>query len=288
MGEEKIKLPGEVNYVEAYLTLRCNFACPYCINDRSKIVRVMNELPADEWANALNRIDFGNVSLTLGGGEPTMHKEFYGLLEILRPEISVDLLTNLSFDIGEFVERVKPNRFGRGTNPAYRSIRVSYHPKKMVAEELVERVQGLQDRGFSIGIFGISHPENSEPNMQMSEVARRAGVYFFIKDFLGDYDGQRFGYFKYPAGLDDVKKQAACRTRDLLIAPDGQVYKCHRDLYSRESPVGNITDKNFRPEFKFRDCSNYGLCNPCDVKLKTNRFLQSGNCQVEIEPKANA
>ena len=32
-----MKLPKEINYAEAYLTLRCNLDCDYCINDNDEI-----------------------------------------------------------------------------------------------------------------------------------------------------------------------------------------------------------------------------------------------------------
>jgi len=276
-----MKLPREFNYMEVYLTLRCNLNCSYCItNLDNSLKRKRKEMSAKEWADALNKIDF-DIPLTLGGGEPTLYRGFYGLLDRLKPSIQVDLLTNLSFDVFEFVERTNPNRFSSRDIPAYRSIRVSYHPSQMNPTELVEKARFLQDRGFPIGIFGINHPENIEANMEMAELARKNQVYFFIKDFLGEYKGKLFGYFKYPDAINGKKKKVMCRTKEVLVSPEGLIYRCHRDLYHNENPIGDIRDGI--PEFKFRECNNYGECNPCDVKLKTNRFLQMGNCQVEIK-----
>jgi len=33
---------------------------------------------------------------------------------------------------------------------------------------------------------------------------------------------------------------------------------------------------------EYRDCKFYGDCNPCDIKVKTNRFQQSGHTSVDI------
>ncbi len=277
-----IKLPERYNYSEAYLTLRCNLGCSYCINQQSSVIRNRRELSAKEWANALNRIDFGDIPLTLGGGEPTLHKEFFVLLDLLRPDINIDLLTNLDFNIDEFISRTSPDRFNSRKNSAYRSIRVSYHAEKMNPEDLMYKVEKLQKKGFSIGVFGLNHPHNLESNMHMSEVARQNQVYFFIKDFLGIYDGHLFGYFKYPSGLDGKKKRVFCRTNEFLIDPCGDVYRCHRDLYKKEGAIINITNPHFKINERFKYCNNYGECNPCDVKLKANRFLKGGNCSVEI------
>ena len=285
-GEKRVELPPEYNYAEIYLTLRCNLGCSYCINKNGKLNKKRKEMSAKQWVNALNKIDFGETPITLGGGEPTLHKGFYEILEELNPDTRVDLLTNLQFDTDEFMKRVNPKRFNNDNrNPAYRPIRVSYHAEKMDAKNLVYKIKNLQDAGFKVGVFGLNHPKNVEANMLMSELARQEQIYFFVKDFLGYYDNKLFGNYKYPEALEGKAKGALCRTKELLVAPDGKIYRCHRDLYAEDSPIAHINDNTFQPKYKFLDCNKYGECNPCDVKLKTNRFLKMGNCQVEIIPR---
>lgn len=276
-------LPERYNYIEAYLTLRCNLGCSYCINERSgKAARKREELSAREWAEGLNRIEFGDNPLTLGGGEPTLHPEFFELLERLRPDIAIDLLTNLEFDIDAFIAKTSPCRFNSCKLPAYKAIRVSYHAERMDAPVLLGKVMKLQQAGFSIGIFGLNHPSNIEQNMKMAEMACDNRVFFFVKDFLGLSDGRLFGHFKYPEALDGIAKPAECRTQEILIGPGGGIYRCHRDLYLRDKAIASILDPELEITDVFRPCVNYGACNPCDVKLKTNRYLQMGSCAVEI------
>ena len=281
---KSVNLPERYNYIEAYLTLRCNLGCSYCINERSgKAIRKRDELSAKQWADGLNRINFGDNPLTIGGGEPTLHREFYELLERLRPDIHIDLLSNLEFDIDEFIKKTSPARFNRCKLPAYKAIRVSYHAERMDAAALLAKVVKLQGAGFNIGIFGLNHPSNIEQNMRMAELACDNRVFFFVKDFLGMLNGRLFGHFKYPEALDGVPKPAECRTQEILIGPGGGIYRCHRDLYVSEGPIGKITDPALEVHDAFRPCTNYGHCNPCDVKLKTNRFLEMGSCAVEIK-----
>lgn len=276
-----IKIPEQINYVEYYFTLRCNFKCEYCINDISGLKRKRQELTVDEAVNGLNKIDFGDLPLTIGGGEPTIRHDFFDLLSGLRSDIKIDLLTNLQFDVNTFIKKVSPKRFNSSTNSAYKSIRVSFHPAS-TDESVIAKIKTLQDAGFLIGLFGINHPKNMYANMAMSELARKENVYFFIKDFLGEFNGQLFGYYKYKSAFSKICKKCKCRTKEVLIGPEGNIYKCHRDLYNVEFPVGNIKE-DFKIEYKFRDCNMYGFCNLCDVKTKLNRFLQMGNCSVEIE-----
>ncbi|MFH1772635.1 MAG: hypothetical protein ABH872_07460 [Candidatus Omnitrophota bacterium] len=34
-------------------------------------------------------------------------------------------------------------------------------------------------------------------------------------------------------------------------------------------------------------CREFGYCNPCDIKVKTNRFLEAGHTAVDIRPIEN-
>ena len=275
-----MKLPEEFNYAEAYLTLRCGLGCSYCINNVDGVRRSRPELSADEWIAGLNKIDFGDTALTLGGGEPTMHPEFFDIVDGL--DAKINLLTNLQFDIPEFLKRVKPSDFKQSDYPAYRSIRVSYHHPKHNPSELIGKVRALQDNGFSVGLFGLTHPDNAGANLMMAELARSAKVLFIPKDFMGDHNGQMYGTYRYPAGLDGVAKQAQCRTSELLLSPEGNIHRCHSDLYHNLNPIGNITGE-YSIEYKFRPCDNYGKCNPCDVKQKVNLLFKGRASQVDIE-----
>jgi len=278
-----MKLPKEINYAEAYLTLRCNLACDYCINNPDdKTKRNRFELSADVWTKSLNKIDFGDVQITLGGGEPSMHKDFFEIINRIKPETKIDLLTNLQFSTKDFIANVRPDRFTRSDNPAYKSIRVSYHPTQMDAKEISDKVLELQTAGFPVGLFGINHPDAISDNMQMAEIARKKQIYFFVKDFLGEHNGKKYGHLMYEDAVNSPKQDVVCRSKEFLMAPDGLVYRCHRDLYHAENPRGSVTLPERLELYNSLKCSNYGECNPCDVKLKTNRFLQAGNCPVEI------
>lgn len=281
---QNTKIPENYNYAEAYLTFRCNFKCPYCINKAGEFVP-RKEMSGEEWVEALNKIDFGNISLTLGGGEPTLHKDFFQIVNNLKPEIKIDLLTNLNFDVDEFINNVSPERFTQSDILYYHPIRVSYHATQSNRIELISKAKLLQNAGFNLGIFGLNHPHLINENMAMTHLAMKNGVALYQKDFLGEVDGKTFGYYKYPKGLDRVAKSAMCKTRELLIAPDGNVYRCHRDLYTDNNPIGNIKDNDFEIQDTFRPCSKYGECNPCDLKAKTNKFLRGIDCQVEIYEK---
>lgn len=277
-----INIPKEITYAELYYTLKCNLKCEYCINAADKIQRTREEQSYKVLADAVNNIDFDNLSLTIGGGEPTIRSDFYQFVDELREGISIDLLTNMQFDVKRFTQDIKPSKFTTMEDSAYKSIRISYHPSQMDREQIVYKARRLQDYGFSVGIFGIAHPLNIGDNIHMSELCRRNNIYFFVKEYMGEFDNQMFGYYKYKDAIAGPLKTMECRTSELLIDPGGNMYKCHRDLYVIEHSIGNIIDKD-PIEFKYRMCNNYGRCNPCDVKSKVNAKLTHSRCSVEIK-----
>src|SRR3972149_840475 len=213
-----ISIPQSYNYIAAFLSLTCNLKCSYCINYFEQGNFSKKHISGKEWVKGLNRIvSRDDLPISLQGGEPSLHKDFIYILNNIKPELNIDILTNLQFDEDEFMHSVNPNRIKRKS--PYASIRVSYHPETMQLDPLVRKVLKLQNNGFIVGSAG-------------------------------------------------------------------DIYRCHSDLYEGRKPIGNILDENFEIEDKFRSCDVFGHCNPCDVKVKTNRFQQFGHTSVEIKFKA--
>ena len=93
-----------------------------------------------------------------------------------------------------------------------------------------------------------------------------------------------YGTYLFPDGVSKkIKKNVSCKTTELIIGPSGEVYRCHHDLYENFPSIGSILNPDFQIEDEFRQCDVFGYCNPCDVKVKTNRFQQFGHTSVEIK-----
>ncbi|MSN25210.1 MAG: radical SAM protein [Geobacter sp.] len=273
------------NYVAYFLTLACNLACPYCIN-RHDVLAARRLMSVDDWITAANRLVLRqDLPLTLQGGEPTLHPGFYRFVNEVKPEIKMDLMTNLMFDVDAFIRNVPLWRFTR--EAPYAAIRVSYHPGQNDINDLIAKTVKLQQAGFRIGLYGIEHPD-AELRGHILECQERClalGLDFRLKEFLGDHDGVMYGTFKYDDSVSSqTVKQCECRTSEILVDPAGNVFKCHADLYGGRNPVAHILDADFNADSidEFRGCSHYGTCNPCDVKVKTNRFQIFGHTSVEI------
>ncbi len=284
MSLKRIHLSKRYNYIACFLTLDCNLGCHYCINyfgGAGKFKRKI--ISGEKWVEGLNRIVCSrDLPVTLQGGEPSLHKDFIWIIKNIRPDLNIDILTNLCFDVDEIIKNIDHLRLHR--DAPYPNIRVSYHPYYMDLDELIRKVLKLQKVGFSIGIFGILHPEFEQEILEVQEKCRNLGIDFRTKEFLREYNGQIYGTYLYPEAVGNGKrKRCLCRTSELIIGPNGNVYRCHHDLYKDFSPIGNLLDRNFEIEDIFRECNQFGDCNPCDIKIKTNRFQVHGHTSVEIK-----
>ena len=285
-----IYLKPHHNYVAFFLSLACNLSCSYCINLHNSGSRFKQakrkELTLQEWINSANRLNLRkDLPLSLQGGEPTLYKYFYDFVKEVKPEIKMDLLTNFMFDIDKFIKEVPISRFTRDS--PYASIRVSYHPGQNKIDDLIYKTKKMENAGFEVGLFGILHPEQelNKHILETQEKCLKLGIDFRTKEFLGEYNGELYGTFKYEDCVQSPKLKACqCKTSELIVDPGGYIYKCHSDLYAGRDPYANITDEDFTANKidEYRDCLVYGDCNPCDVKVKTNRFQQDGHTSVDI------
>ena len=279
------------NYAAFFLTFACNLRCSYCINlhdgEKRDVQARRPLMDTDDWIAAANRLILrADMPLTLQGGEPTLHPGFYRIVNEVKPEIKMDLMTNMMFDPAVFIQNVPVDRFTR--EAPYAAIRVSYHPGQNNINDLIKKTMYLQDAGFRIGLYGILHPDPvmGDHIKDVCDTCLNMGIDFRTKEFLGEYQGKMYGTFKYEGSVaGKTIKQCECRTTEILVDPSGAMYRCHSDLYSGRKPVSHILDPNFSADQldAFRQCNFFGNCNPCDVKLKTNRLQIFGHTSVEVK-----
>ena len=84
-----IQIPESYNYIGIFLSFRCNLSCSYCINRYDQFDQKCKELDGESWVKALNKIvTRPDLPVTLQGGEPTLHKDFYYIVNNIKEEIS--------------------------------------------------------------------------------------------------------------------------------------------------------------------------------------------------------
>ena len=56
-------------------------------------------ISGEDWVRGLNRIvSRDDLPISLQGGEPSLQKDFIYILNNIKPELNIDVLTNLQFD----------------------------------------------------------------------------------------------------------------------------------------------------------------------------------------------
>jgi hypothetical protein len=272
---KKIAIPKSYNYISAFLTFACTFRCHYCINKYNGLHKY-DLMDVNDWVEGLNRIKArADLPITITGGEPTTYRAFYGLIMALDNKLPIDLLTNGDFDIEEFMTCIPADRIKRRAK--YASIRFSYHPGYTKVYDLFLKVARLQNIGYSVGIWAVDNGTDAIRDLRKSAI--KSGIDFRIKEYLD----KTHGTYQYPKALDGKRKKCRCKPSELLIAPDGRLFRCHYDLYHGINSYGHILDKEVNLLDSFLPCDNYGLCNPCDIKTKFDRFQQEGHCAVTIK-----
>lgn len=281
-----IIIPESYNYIAVFLTLKCNLKCSYCINsvgDNNPRRRNETRLTGEQWAKTLNRIQSrSDLPITFQGGEPTLHPDFYSIVRNIKSELNIDLLTNGQYNALDFAKKIPSNRLKRKS--PYASIRISFHPEQMELLPTIHKALFLQNMGYSVGVWMVEHPAVTKEIIIYKKCFQTYGIDFRTKSFLGKYGGELYGVYKYDAyNPANQGKAVQCKTTELIIGPDGKVYRCTADLYDGQKEVGNITDPSFVVEDVYRPCNRFGCCNPCDIKIKNNRFQEYGHTSVDIK-----
>ena len=281
---EPIILPDNFNYVAAFLSFACMLRCTYCINHHGGDLVKKRWMSGDDWIRGLNRLKSknGDVPITMQGGEPTVHKHFYQIIQGIRPDLPIDLLTNLEVNPEEFMSKIPPARIKR--EAPYGSIRVSYHRGQQEPMALLKRVRYFLDKGYHLGVWAVDHPEYAQETREIQKIAEGMGIDFRLKEFLGPYNGVNHGTMRYPEAVNaEQVRHCDCRTTEFLIDPGGSIFRCHSDLYANRFPIGHLLDvKPPKLLGQWVPCAVYGKCNSCDIKVKTNRFQEPGHSSVEI------
>lgn len=281
----EIVIPESINYIAVFLTFSCQLRCSYCINHHGGDLVKGRRLDAEDWIKGLNRIVARpDLPITLQGGEPTVYKGFYEVVNGIRQDTPIDLLTNLEVDASTF-ERNIPNIRLRRLSP-YASIRVSYHHGQSDFKKTTERVKYLHDQGYSIGIWEVDHPAYHGEVIHRQQVAHSMGIDYRLKEFLGPYEGEVHGTMRYEGAVNSHwLRHCECRTSELLIDPSGNIFRCHSDLYANRSSIGSLLDPDFDASRlnQWKACAVYGKCNSCDIKVKTDRHQRYNWTSVEIK-----
>jgi MoaA/NifB/PqqE/SkfB family radical SAM enzyme len=259
----KIELPKFPRLAPPYrvhwnweISYNCNYRCTYCDVWRKE------EEEINRWKEIWDDIfeKYWCCHIRFSGGEPTVYPNFIDLVAMLLEKHTIDITTNLSFDIQYFVDNIKPEGV---------SISSSYHPESIEFKEFLDKVLFLKTNGYPITISYVAYPPNLKKMEKYKLMAEQEGIIFKIIPFKG-----KFGNQEYPQGYNNAEKKfledmarssifavsnvrrQKCREREKItkgklcrmgqmyakIFPDGKVTRCCANM----TVLGKIFDENFR------------------------------------------
>jgi MoaA/NifB/PqqE/SkfB family radical SAM enzyme len=109
------------------LTYACNYKCPYCV-----LPPVLKHRTVEEWTRAWRRVyeRSGRCYIYMSGGEPSIYPGFYDLVRAITPMHTVDLCTNLSWDVDKLIPALSPDVF---------RVSATFHPSQVSLEEFLPK-----------------------------------------------------------------------------------------------------------------------------------------------------
>ncbi|MCA9669717.1 MAG: radical SAM protein [Myxococcales bacterium] len=264
-----------------FITWRCNYKCDYCWEVQRIRRGEMKAEPYEEtqkWVDAWNRLR--PQTLDISGGEPFLQPGFIDMLEAFDDSIRVAITSNISKDITEFVQRIKPEKVF--------SMTLSFHPTQKVAWDMfLGKALLLKNRGFNVTVNFVSWPEQLWLIPIYKKVFETSGLRFhvdpyaptphypftlsdaereFLKPFVG---GDREHFF---GETERYNVDCSGGYEHLNVHPDGDAYRCISDKHFGKPKVGNIFDPDFSLSPKFTFCDDYWRCPGCDKdKVRVER-----------------
>ncbi len=115
------------------LTYACNYHCPYCV-----LPPVLRHRPVSEWITAWERIyrKHGRCYIYMSGGEPSIFPGFYDLVKAVVSMHTVDLCTNLSWEVERLIPSLDPEHF---------RVSATFHPTQVSFEEFLPKAVYARD-----------------------------------------------------------------------------------------------------------------------------------------------
>lgn len=208
-------------------------------------------LNAEQWGKLWHRLytKYGSMHLFVSGGEPSTYPEFYELVRLLTKEHSLEICTNLSWDVERLVNDIPAGIL---------KIAPTFHPTFADFEEFFAKSVGVKEYLPNYQIYYVAHPGQIKQMPERSRLFKQEGINLIPLPLRGDgyvlnseeekriveevspYRGNKIAY-----QLQKISPRGKlCRAGQhyAVIRSNGSVDRCSQ--YA-DGSVGKITDENF-------------------------------------------
>lgn len=246
----------------------CNYRCSYChapkpekpLFDQDKKNRALY-LDAQDWFEIWHDIykKYGKCRIRLDGGEPSIYPSFTKLIKELSQIHLLQINTNLSFNVEDFVSKVKSD-----------SVRIdaSFHPEFVSLQEFLGKISILKKYRFKIVVSCVGYPPFLEKMQEYKKPFENLNIPFIILPFYGELNGKVYpDNFKKEEVSEIYKVDETSKTVLSWKKQEGKSRKgrlCRMgQIYGRIYPNGDV----------YRCCANGGTLNLGNIYKRTFRLL---------------
>jgi pyruvate-formate lyase-activating enzyme len=269
--------------IVAYITFKCNLACPYCKISNDRLAAKFEDLPAEAWTSWLGGFPERTV-VDITGGEPFVYQGWWKLLESWPAKLQMGVTTNLMSSL------VDLERFAKLVPPKFISITCSLHlHPKFNEQEFFRKLLFLRDHSILVRINYVAYPRGEYlPRLRrFSDFFSRYGFYFHVDPYI--YPGEEYDaetkkllepYMKSVRflgyNLEDEGKAKICNAgvEHFLVVPNGDVYRCNSGFLYHDNRVfclGNFARGTFTPLQRPARCTA-ACTSGCDLDAVVMRY----------------
>jgi MoaA/NifB/PqqE/SkfB family radical SAM enzyme len=226
------------------LHYECNYRCAYCyapkpeqdhFNDKPHRGAVY--LPAGKllsvWDGVYER--YGSCRIRLDGGEPSIYPDFFPLIKGLSDKHFIQINTNLSFDIQEFLRHARPDRV---------RIDMSVHPEYTTPDECISKISLLQQNGYKVVVSFVAYPPFIGLLPEYKSRVEEKGIPFLVHPYSGECNGKNYPAEYTPEekkilSESDHRSSVALEWRSNHAAPGetGEHVRTSRSTIDRKRPI---------------------------------------------------
>lgn len=175
---------------------KCNYNCTYCfLHSEPETTGIKaNYLGLQKWVEIWEGIykKYGPAQISITGGEPFIYPDFIDLIAALQKWHTFEFSTNLSWDVDEFVRKVKPERV---------RINSSFHPEFINIRDFINKLLLLRKNNFQASVTVVAYPPFLKDIEGYKNVFDQEGLSLIIFPYRGPYQDK-----KYPEAYTDDEK----------------------------------------------------------------------------------
>ena len=251
------------------ITQNCNYRCPYCSQSKKFHKGIFEQASFETINSVLNFIDKNsnkfNFEITVSGGEPLVHPEFFNfLMELKKRNAAVSIVSNFSFEIEKYI-KIKDIL---GEN--FKELLVSLHLSQVKSlDEFLKKAEIFNSYkgGTNFLAASVLTDENVSELKKVASFLKEKNIKFElqhlrIKNKFVEYSDiakefiSNFPISKIKEKSGTYSKICLAGVNFMIIYQNGECYRCYSSRFNKVHSLGNIKSKNFKLYSKPLPCLN--------------------------------